>query len=83
MNKLSVKICSGTSCFVQGGSELLAFEDFLDDSLISSCNFEECFCTEDCKKQENLSPPFVRIGDKVYGNVKPTDLCRLIRENLK
>ena len=39
-DKVDVKICVGTACFVQGGADLLMFNDFLDDELLSKCNID-------------------------------------------
>lgn len=82
MSKVSVKICVGTTCFVQGGADLLTFNEFLDEELLSKCDIEGCTCLGECKKcaDKKLLPPFVSINGKVYDSVHPEKLSRLLRE---
>lgn len=82
MAKVSVKICVGTTCFVQGGADLLTFNEFLDEELLSKCEIDGCTCLGECKKyaDKNASAPFVSINGKVYDSVHPEKLSRLLRE---
>ena len=82
MSKISVKICVGTTCFVQGGADLLTFNEFLDEELLSKCDIEGCTCLGECKKSasSDARPPFVSINGKIYDSVHPEKLSRLLRE---
>ena len=81
-DKGDVKICVGTACFVQGGADLLMFNDFLDDELLSKCNIDAANCFEECKKCSvtGEKSPFVTINGKVYGNMTVDKLSKIIRE---
>jgi NADH:ubiquinone oxidoreductase subunit E len=47
--KVEVKICVGTACFVQGGADLLLYNDFLDPEVLSGCEIEGSSCLDSCK----------------------------------
>ena len=38
--KVAVKICVGTACFVQGGADLLLYDEFLDPIVLANCEIE-------------------------------------------
>jgi len=83
--KIKVKICVGTSCFVQGGADLLLYNDFLDPALIDRCEIEGCSCFDACKQIEDatgkeIKPPFVEINGTIHGSVDAQELASLIRK---
>ncbi len=82
MDKIKVKICTGGRCFMQGGSDLLTYNEFLDESLVAKCDFEECNCLGECKKAEKsgLEPPFAVVNGKVHDDMTPQKLYRVIME---
>lgn len=84
-DKTIVKICVGTSCFVQGGSDLLLYNDFLTPEILEKYEFEGCSCLGACKKIDEATgderkAPFVMINDKLYGNMNPDKLIKLLTE---
>lgn len=81
--KVEVKICVGTACFVQGGADLLLYNDFLDPEVVDRCEIEGSSCLELCKhtgEGVDMKPPFVSINGKVYGNVTQDRLATLLAE---
>lgn len=79
--KVSVKICVGTACFVQGGADLLLYQDFLDPVVLAHCDIEGVSCIGGCKDpHSNVRPPFVQIGQTVYGDMTQEKLCKLLME---
>ncbi len=85
-DKMLVKICVGTSCFVQGGSDLLLYNDFLNPELLDRFEFEGCSCLEACKEVNDSDgeskPPFVMINGKLHGNMNPDKLNKLLSEEI-
>ncbi|MDD2297088.1 MAG: hypothetical protein PHS67_03445 [Sphaerochaetaceae bacterium] len=80
-HNIMVKICVGTACFVQGGADLLLYEDFLDPSLLRICTIEGTSCLHCCKTDDQqLRAPFVEINGVVHANVTPKRLIELLRE---
>ena len=80
-DKVRVQICVGTACFVQGGADLLLYNEFLDPAVLGSCEIEGVSCIGGCKDaQSKERPPYVRIGENVYGSVNQEKLCKLLAE---
>ena len=81
--RISVKICVGTACFVQGGADLLLYEDFLDPELLGLCEIEGTSCLEGCKTDDQKrKAPFVEIAGVLYSNVTKERLVELLRKAL-
>ncbi|MGE4584007.1 MAG: NAD(P)H-dependent oxidoreductase subunit E [Sphaerochaeta sp.] len=79
--KVTVKICVGTACFVQGGADLLLYNEFLDPVVLATCELEGVSCLGGCKMAEsNERPPFVEINGKLYGDMTQEKLCKLLSE---
>jgi len=67
MKKHKVTICTGTACFVMGGSELLLLEEQLPDELKEITEIEGSPCIGVCKnaehgKTQSNRAPFVQIN---------------------
>jgi NADH:ubiquinone oxidoreductase subunit E len=70
MEKHKVTICTGTACFVMGGSELLLLEEQLPDDLKDVTEIEGSPCIGTCKSAEHGKTqadqaPFVQIDGEV------------------
>lgn len=79
--RIEVKICVGTACFVQGGADLLLYEDFLDPQLLGLCDIEGSSCLGECKTDDqNWKAPFVEIDGVVHPNVTQRKLSDLLWE---
>lgn len=83
--KVIVKICVGTACFVQGGADLLLYNDFLNPEVLEECEIEGSSCLEFCKcgggkADGEGKPPFISINGKVHGDVDEERFCALLAE---
>ena len=79
--KIVVRICVGTACFVQGGADLLLYEEFLDSSILKKCFFEGTGCLDGCKNEQNdKRAPYVEINGVLYANVTVERLKELLKE---
>jgi NADH:ubiquinone oxidoreductase subunit E len=70
MKKHTVNICTGTTCFVMGGSELLLLEEQLPDDLKEVTEINGSPCIGICKhadygKAQADHAPFVQIDGEV------------------
>ncbi len=80
-DRIAVKICVGTACFVQGGADLLLYNEFLDPAVLAICDIEGVSCIGGCKQEASSQrPPFVQIQDKVYGDMNQERLAKLLTE---
>ncbi len=79
--KVSVKICVGTACFVQGGADLLLYQDFLDPVVLAGCDIQGVSCIGGCKDDAmQVRPPYVEIAGQVFGEMTQEKLCKLLQE---
>ena len=79
--KVSVRICVGTACFVQGGSDLLLYNEFLDPIVLANCEIEGVSCLGKCKETGSKEgAPFVQIGGVIHGDMTEEKFCRLVTE---
>ena len=79
--KVAVKICVGTACFVQGGADLLLYDEFLDPIVLANCEIEGVSCLGKCKEAGSKEgAPFVQIGDVVHGDMTEKKFCDLVAE---
>jgi NADH:ubiquinone oxidoreductase subunit E len=69
LKKNKVTVCTGTACFVMGGSELLLLEDQLPPELRGTTEVEGATCLGLCKQagggDRSDHAPFVRINETV------------------
>ncbi len=80
---LEVKICTGTACYVMGGSDLFFIEEKLSDEERKKVKVEFVPCLGYCKSGKG-KPPFVLVNGKVYEKVIDIDvLIEILRENMK
>ncbi|MDY0289752.1 MAG: NAD(P)H-dependent oxidoreductase subunit E [Sphaerochaeta sp.] len=79
--KVTVRICVGTACFVQGGADLLLYDEFLDPIDLANCEIEGVSCLGRCKEAgSKQGAPFVQIGDVIHGDMTEEKLCKLVAE---
>jgi NADH:ubiquinone oxidoreductase subunit E len=66
MQKIKVTICTGTSCYVMGSSELLLLKDYLRPGQREAVELEGASCLDLCKNQRCGKSPFVKINGEVF-----------------
>ena len=79
--KVKVKICLGTACFVQGGADLLLYNDFVDPAVIAECDIEGCSCLGECKA--GGTAPYISVNDVIYSGVDTEKFSRILTEVVK
>lgn len=65
MNKISVKICTGTMCHIMGGSDLLLLREHLSTEILDCVTISGVTCLNYCKEEEKGKPPFVLIDAQI------------------
>lgn len=60
--KIIIRICTGTTCYVLGGAQLLALEDELPADVRERVSIEGALCFQLCKAREPLRAPFARVN---------------------
>lgn len=78
-----VQICTGTSCFIMGGADLLLLEEVLPTRLRSSVRVEGVPCTGQCRAAGQLwaqRPPFLTIDGKPYSGLNLPQVIEIIQK---
>lgn len=81
--KINVQVCSGTACFVMGGSDLLTVFDYLNADEQKHVLLSAIPCFEHCKVDEQKKPPYVLVDGKLHSKVTMPYLLEVIRENIR
>ena len=85
MDKVTVKICSGTSCFVMGAAQIQALEFTPPADIADRIELVEVRCMNLCKDIKNKSNhgPFVMVGDELVEEATYEKVVAKIRDVLK
>jgi NADH:ubiquinone oxidoreductase subunit E len=78
-SRLEIVICLGSSCFSRGNRLCMSVIDkyLKDNKLEEKYFFHGSRCFDKCEKG-----PILRIGDKVFEEVKPDDVLKLLKQHL-
>ncbi len=82
MEKIEVKICTGTLCYVMGGSELQILSDFLPENLKDKVEIRGATCLDYCNVSGSSKAPFVKVGDEVVENATIAKVIACIESQL-
>jgi len=84
MKKHKVTICTGTACFVMGGSELLLLEEQLPDDLKEITDIEGSPCIGNCKQSEygktQSNAPFAQIDGELIEQANAQKIIEYLRD---
>ena len=75
--KIRVEICTGTTCFVMGGAELLMLEENLPDNLKDMIEIKGTSCMDHCKSNPASQAPYARVNDKL---IKQATIFKVLDE---
>ncbi|RCW54199.1 MULTISPECIES: NAD(P)H-dependent oxidoreductase subunit E [Halanaerobium] len=79
MSKNILKICIGTPCHLMGAANLLESVEKFDCKLRQKIELKTSHCIDNCCDQA----PVAEFNGKVYQNLNPEKLYKIIRENIK
>ncbi len=78
--KIKVMICSGTTCYVLGGAQLMMLEDMLPPDLKDRVEIVGSTCLEACKGKGAKKPPFVKVNDVLIGEASVPGVIEYLRK---
>lgn len=81
--KVQVKICLGTLCYVMGGANLPLLAEKLPPEMRGKVKVVGAPCLEYCNELGNEKAPFVEINGKCVANASLNKVMALIEEELK
>lgn len=80
MEKIIIKICMGTTCFILCNSELQEIEEEIDPNLLPYIEIMGSSCLGFCKESNYHKIPCATIDGKVIGNVNKANLLKCIED---
>ena len=81
MDKIQVKICAGTACFVMGAPQIQALEFAAPEDLADKIEATEVRCMNHCSQNQGCNKgPFVEINGEVLEEATLEKVIAKIRE---
>ncbi len=81
--KLTVKICTGTLCYVMGGADLQLLDEQLPAELLAQVDIMGSPCLDCCNRDDSAQAPFVRVGDRIVSGATLSKVIEVIKEELQ
>ena len=81
MNKISVRICTGTLCYVMGGAELQLLDEQLPPELSDRVDIKGSPCLDCCNRGDSRAP-FVMVDDVLIGEATISKIIETIKSKL-
>lgn len=78
--KVTVKICTGTTCYVMGGAFNLDLEKRLPAELLAAVDIEYSPCLGFCQDIDNGQAPFAEINGTLLASATPEKIKEALRE---
>jgi NADH:ubiquinone oxidoreductase subunit E len=82
-SKIRVTVCSGTTCYLMGGSEFLLLEEQLPPELRERVVVEGKPCLEHCRRGAKGKAPFVLIDGELITDATIPSVVELLTRMAK
>lgn len=79
--KLTVKICTGTLCYVMGGADLQLLSEYMPEELVDRVEIKGSTCLDICNQPNAPKAPFVMVGDKLISEASIGKVVEAIKEH--
>ncbi len=77
---ITVRICVGTYCYLQGGQQLAQWKNYIPTRLMDKVTFVGASCL-DCKEDE-AKPPYAKVGTVLIKQATPEKIIEEIERQL-
>ena len=82
MEKLPVKICIGTTCYMLGASKLVDIANRMPEAWKDRVVVSGCTCLDLCEADSICRAPFVKVGERIVDHATSTSVLAAIAEAL-
>lgn len=82
MTTVKVRICTGTLCYVMGGSELQLLGECLPEELQEKVEISGATCLDYCNQEGHGKAPFVLVNDRLICGATIAKVIDAIHEEL-
>ena len=81
MDKIKLRLCAGTMCYVMGGAQLMEIEELLSEEEKQGIEITFSPCLQRCNGKD--TPPFAELNGEIITGVSKERLLRIIKEELR
>ena len=81
--KIQVKICAGTACFVLGADALTSLPELVPTKWLERVEFRGIGCLDRCKDHQYGQAPYVMIDDELISSATPQKVMDRLQELLR
>ncbi len=78
MSKITVEICTGTTCYVLGSVSPADVYARLPGELVGQVDVNTVSCLKACCNKNDGQAPFVRVGTRVIGNADVENIVEAV-----
>ncbi len=82
MEKLTVRIWTGTLCYIMGGAGRHLLSDYLPESLPDKVEIRGATCLDFCNQEGKGKAPFVLVGDELVTGATVAKVVEAIKQKL-
>jgi NADH:ubiquinone oxidoreductase 24 kD subunit len=79
---ITVKICSGTLCYVMGGSELWTLPEVLPEGLKDKVTIKGSPCLGYCNTEKPVKAPYVEVNGRLVREASVSKIIEVIKEEI-
>lgn len=79
--KFKISICSGTTCYVLGGAQLMMLEDVMPADIKDQVEIVGSACLQACRQGNSSQPPFVKINDYLMAEASISKIVDYLRNH--
>ena len=84
MRTIVVTVCSGTACYILGGSDLLTLPEHLPKPYADHVMLAGAPCLNHCKDRSNgKRPPYVTVDGKLFEGMDMDSLKKIVIDTLE
>ncbi len=83
MKKVTVSICTGTTCFVMGASDLQMLHEQLPDDIKNYLEIQWSHCLDLCKNRNYGSAPYVTVDGEIVGEADLPALLEIVEQKIR
>ena len=82
MEKISIEICLGTTCFVMGASKLQELETLIPAKYKELVDVKAATCLDLCKNTAYMKAPFVKVDGEVVSEATVEKILKIIESKI-
>lgn len=82
MEKVSIEICLGTTCFVMGASKLQDLESSLPPQFKGRVDIKAATCLELCNDKTFMKAPFVKVDGEIISEATVEKVLKAIESKI-